>query len=70
MRKNVPVEELSDLLNQPTCAVLATNYADGTTLLSPVWFEWSEGGFTVVVFDNDAKARHIKFLSDIRQRVR
>jgi hypothetical protein len=25
-----------------------------------VWFEWSDGGFTIVVFDDDAKARHIK----------
>jgi PPOX class probable F420-dependent enzyme len=41
-------------------AVLATNYADGTTLLSPVWHEWRDGGFTIVIFDNDAKARHIK----------
>jgi hypothetical protein len=39
--------------------VLATNYADGTTLLSPVWFEWRDGGFTIVIFDNDAKAKHI-----------
>ena len=36
MRKNLPLEELSGLLTQPRCAVLATNYADGTTLLSPV----------------------------------
>jgi PPOX class probable F420-dependent enzyme len=60
VRKNIPVHELSELLNQGTCAVLATNRADGTTLLSPVWFEWSDGGFTIVIFDDDAKARHIK----------
>jgi PPOX class probable F420-dependent enzyme len=60
MRKNLPPDELSGLLTQPRCAVLATNYADGTTLLSPVWFEWRDGGFTIVIFDNDAKAKHIK----------
>jgi len=60
MRKNIPIEELSGLLNQPRCAVLATNYADGTTLLSPVWHEWRDGGFTIVIFDGDVKARHIK----------
>ena len=60
MRKNIPIEELSGLLNQPRCAVLATNYADGTTLLSPVWHEWRGGGFTIVIFDGDVKARHIK----------
>jgi PPOX class probable F420-dependent enzyme len=38
---------------------LATNYADGTTLLSPVWHEWRDGAFTIVI-DDGAKARHIK----------
>jgi PPOX class probable F420-dependent enzyme len=60
MRKNIPLEDLSGLLNQPRCAVLATNYADGTTLLSPVWHEWTDGGFTIVIFDGDVKAKHIK----------
>jgi len=60
MRKNIPVEELGGLLQQPRCAILATNYADGTTLLSPVWHEWRDGGFTIVIFDGDVKARHIK----------
>jgi len=60
VRKNISIDELSGLLNQPRCAVLATRYADGTTLLSPVWHEWREGGFTIVIFDGDVKARHIK----------
>jgi PPOX class probable F420-dependent enzyme len=59
MRKNISLNELSGLLAQPRCAVLATNYADGTTLLSPVWFEWQNGGFTIVIFDGDVKAKHI-----------
>jgi PPOX class probable F420-dependent enzyme len=60
MRKDIPLEDLSDLLNQPRNLILATNFADGTTLLSPVWHEWRDGGFTVIVFDGDVKARHIK----------
>src|SRR5438874_2277506 len=60
VRKNLTPDDLGGLLNQPRCAVLATNYADGTTLLSPVWHEWRDGGFTIVIFDNDAKARHIR----------
>src|SRR5262245_59458172 len=60
MRKNLSIEDLGGLLNQPRCAILATRYADGTTLLSPVWHEWSDGGFTIVIFDGDVKARHIK----------
>ena len=60
MRKDIPLEDLRDLLNQPRNLILATNFADGTTLLSPVWHEWRDGGFTVIVFDGDVKARHIK----------
>lgn len=60
MRKNIPIADLSDLLNQPRNAILATNFADGTTLLSPVWHEWRDGGFTIIIFDGDVKARHIK----------
>ena len=60
MRKNLTLDELTDLLNKPLLATLATNYADGTTLLSPVWHEWRDGAFTIVIFDDDAKARHIK----------
>jgi PPOX class probable F420-dependent enzyme len=60
MRKNLTLDEMSDLLNKPLLATLATNYADGTTLLSPVWHEWRDGAFTIVIFDGDAKARHIK----------
>jgi PPOX class probable F420-dependent enzyme len=60
MRKNLSVGELGDVLNAPLLATLATNYPDGTTLLSPVWFEWRDGGFTIVVWDDDPKARAIK----------
>ncbi len=37
MRKNLSLDELSYVLNAPLLATLATNYPDGTTLLSPVW---------------------------------
>ena len=60
MRKNLSVDELGYVLNAPLLAILATNYPDGTTLLSPVWFEWRDGGFTIVVWDDDPKARAIK----------
>lgn len=60
MRKNLSADELGNVLNRPLLAVLATNYPDGTTLLSPVWHEWRDGGFTIVVFDDDAKARAVK----------
>ena len=60
MRKDVSVDELGYVLNAPLLATLATNYPDGTTLLSPVWFEWRDGGFTIVICDDDPKARAIK----------
>jgi PPOX class probable F420-dependent enzyme len=60
VRKNLGAEELGDVLKRPLLAILATNYPDGTTLLSPVWHEWRDGGFTIVVFDDDAKARAVK----------
>src|SRR2546426_8519676 len=60
MRKSLQPEELGDLLMQARVAVLATFYPDGTTLLAPVWHEWRDGGFTVVVDGNDAKIRNLR----------
>jgi hypothetical protein len=60
MRKDLAIEELGGLLEKPLLAILATNYADGTTLLSPVWYEWRDGGFAIVVFEGDMKARHVE----------
>ena len=37
MRKNLKPEDLGDLLDGSTVAVLATHMKDGHTLLSPVW---------------------------------
>ena len=60
MRKNLTTDDLASLLDQPRLAVLATHYADGTTLLSPVWHEWRDGGFTILVGSNDVKARQMR----------
>ena len=60
MRKNLRPEDLGDFLEQPKCATLATHFKDGTILMSPVWHEWKDGGFTVVVPSDDIKARHIR----------
>ena len=60
MRRHLAIEELGDLLERPLVAVLATNGANGETLLSPVWHEWRDGGFTVVVGVDDAKARQFR----------
>jgi len=60
MRRNLRVEDLGDLLTQPRLAILATNFADGTVLLSPVWHEWSDGGFTILIGVDDVKLRHVR----------
>ena len=60
MRKDLTPDELGDLLELPLVAVLATYRRDGTVLLSPVWHEWSDNGFTVMTGSGDVKARHVR----------
>ena len=60
MRSDLSIEDLSEFLTEPVLATLATYGADGTVRLSPVWCEWTDGGFNVVVADGDVKARHLK----------
>jgi PPOX class probable F420-dependent enzyme len=60
MRKNLKPEDLGDLLDGSTIAVLGTHRKDGHTLLSPVWQEYRDGGFTVVTWADDVKSRHLK----------
>jgi PPOX class probable F420-dependent enzyme len=59
MRKLGP-DELGDMLEQPLVAVLATYRMDGGVLLSPVWHQWRDGGFDVVVGPNDIKLKHLR----------
>jgi PPOX class probable F420-dependent enzyme len=60
MRRDIPLAELSDFLVLPIVAVLATYRRDGGVLLSPVWHQWRDGGFDVVVYPNDIKVRHLR----------
>ena len=60
MRKHLQPADLQDLLKQPKCATLATHFKNGTVLLSPVWHEWQNGGFTVAAAADDIKIRHIR----------
>ena len=59
MRTDLTVDDLGNLLSQPLVATLATYRKSGEVLLSPVWFEWSDGGFNVVVGRKDVKAQHL-----------
>jgi PPOX class probable F420-dependent enzyme len=61
MRTNLRPEDLGDLVDQPIIAVLATRRADDTVMLSPVWFEWQDGGIAVWAHgETDGKVRHIR----------
>ncbi len=60
MRRDIPKEELDAFLQEPLLATLATNRKDGSVLLSPLWHEWSDGGFSVVLGKDDVKARHLR----------
>ena len=60
MRDDLAIQDLSEFLADPVVATLATYGADGTIRLSPVWCEWMDGGFNVVVADGDVKARHLE----------
>ncbi len=60
MRRGLRAEDLGDLLDRPLVAVLATRRADGSLLLSPVWHEWRDGGFTVATSSDDVKVAHLQ----------
>ena len=60
MRKDLSIDDLDGLVDRPLVATLATNRKDGSVLLSPVWFEWRDGGFNVTTATDDVKARHIR----------
>ena len=60
MRKALSVAELGDLLERPFNATLATYRRDGSVLLSPVWHEWRDGGFSIITSPDDVKIRHVQ----------
>ena len=53
------IEGVRSLLEAPSPAVLTTYRKDGSALVSPVWFRWSDGGFEVVIAKGDLKLRHL-----------
>lgn len=54
------LEQMADFLQGKFLAVMATTRKDGTPLLSPVWYEYVDGVFRVVVNKGDAKDRHLQ----------
>ncbi len=60
VRTKLTVEDLGGFLDQPLVAVMATLRTDGSVLLSPVWYEWRDGGFNVWVEAQNVKVRHLR----------
>ena len=60
MRRDLRPEDVARLLAAPKCATLATYRRDGTVLLSPVWHEWRDGGFSVHLGADGVNARLLR----------
>jgi PPOX class probable F420-dependent enzyme len=61
MRTDLGPNDLGDLLEQPIIAVLATRRADDSVMLSPVWFEWRDGGINIWVPNPEGgKVGHVR----------
>lgn len=60
MRRDLGPGDLGGLLERPLVAVLATYRKDGGVLLSPVWHQWRDGGFDLVVSERDVKLQHLR----------
>ena len=60
VRQNLDAGSLQRFLDRPLVATLATYRKDGSALLSPVWQEWRDGGFNIVIGADDVKARHLR----------
>jgi PPOX class probable F420-dependent enzyme len=59
VRHDLPIDELMGFLERPNVGTLATFRPDGGVLLSPVWYEWRDGGFNVGTGEDDVKVRHL-----------
>ena len=60
MRTDLSIADLDGFLDRPHVAVLATLRADGSVLLSPIWYEWVDGGFNLWVEKTNAKTLHLR----------
>lgn len=54
------LDQMAEFLQEKSLAVIATTRRDGTPLLSPVWYEYADGVFRIVVNQGDAKDRHLQ----------
>ena len=55
MRRNLPPDELSSLLELPLNAVIALHRRDGSVMQTPVWHEWTGEAFRFYIPAGDRK---------------
>jgi PPOX class probable F420-dependent enzyme len=60
VNRGLSVEQLDGLLEERRLAVMSTFRKDGTVLLSPLWFLWEDGGFTIAMAAGDGKLKHLR----------
>jgi hypothetical protein len=60
MRRHLHVADLGEFPEQPLNAILATYRPTGEVLLTLVWHEWRDGGFSAVILAEDAKGRNLQ----------
>ena len=61
MRTGLGPDDLPDVMHGTDIGTLATRRPDDTIMLSPVWWEWRDGGFGIWVdAETDRKIRHIR----------
>jgi PPOX class probable F420-dependent enzyme len=59
VNRGLTPDQLGGLLDEVRLATLATIRKDGTVLLSPIWYIWEDGGFTVGMAAGDGKLKHL-----------
>jgi PPOX class probable F420-dependent enzyme len=59
VNRGLTPDQLDGLLDERRLAHLATFRKDGTVLLSPIWYIWEHGGFTLGMAAGDGKLKHI-----------
>ena len=55
MRRNLPPDQLGDLLQLPLNAVIALHRGDGSVMQTPVWHEWTGSAFRFYIPAGDRK---------------
>lgn len=60
MNRGLTSGQLGGLLEEVRLAHVATIRKDGSVLLSPIWYIWEDGGFTLGMAAGDGKLKHLE----------